>query len=494
TDIAIHSMKDVPVNLPDGLEIAVVCDREDPRDAFVSNHFQNLYALPSGSRVGTSSLRRIAQLKNAFPNLEFVELRGNVNTRLAKLDSDEYEAIILAAAGLIRLELAERIKQYISPQICLPAVGQGVVGIECRADDKKTKQLIAPLNSQESSLTIAAERELNARLEGGCQLPIAGFAEIEKGKIRLRAMVGRADGSKCIFSDDLVKSMTQASATNLGRVAAKNLLNQGASEILSGIEINAARSPGVAPAAVVLTREEKFLGNTPNLLRTLDYDPVHIEALSIEPIYDTNVRELFNDVNQFTDVLFVSRNSVELSVPMIERQSDVLKTMRVLAVGPETAQQLYKFGIDALVPDSGHGAEALLKVQQLQELSGRRILIVRGRIGLDWPAQEMRKRGAEVVSALCYEQVAPAPLSSQIDELFCSDESLCVKGIFLHSSISAANILTHVMKYPERLEDVILIVGSEQIAITARKCGWTGEIKVALSPSNKHMIIAFSGH
>lgn len=493
TDIAVHSMKDVPAKLPKGLEIPVVCDREDARDAFVSNHYQNLYALPKGSKVGTSSLRRISQLKHSFPNLEFVQLRGNVNTRLAKLDDGEYDAIILAAAGLIRLELADRIKQYISPELCLPAVGQGIVGIECRIDDEATKQLIAPLNSRASSLAIAAERALNAELEGGCQLPVAGYAEIDKGKIRLRSMVAQVDGTKCLFSDDLASKMTLESAIKLGQNAAKTLLGQGASEILSEAAEKAMQIANNERALVVLTREEKFLGNTPALLKSLDYMPAHIEALTIEPTYDAEVISLFNNIEQFTDVLFVSRNAVEFSVPMIEQQSDILKSMRVMAVGPETAQQLFKFGIDALVPDSGHGAEALLKVQQLQELSGRKILIIRGKYGLEWPADEMRKRGAEVVSALCYQQVEPKPLAAEISELFLSDDSPKVKGIFLHSSISAVNILTHVTKFPDQIKGVKLIVGSEQIAITARKCGWKNEIRVALSPSNKHMMIAFSG-
>ena len=196
TDIAVHSMKDVPVELPDGLSIPVVCAREDARDAFVSNNYQNLYALPLGAKVGTSSLRRVAQLKSAFPKLEFIDLRGNVNTRLAKLDNGEYDAIILAAAGLIRLGFTDRIKQFITPELCLPAVGQGIVGIECRSDDKDTQDLIGALHNRESALVLAAERSMNASLEGGCQVPIAGYAEIDKGRIRMRGAVGKPDGTK----------------------------------------------------------------------------------------------------------------------------------------------------------------------------------------------------------------------------------------------------------------------------------------------------------
>ena len=490
TDIAVHSMKDVPVHLPEGLEISVVCDREDPRDAFISNNYQNLYALPKGAIVGTSSLRRVSQLKKSFPELEFIELRGNVNTRLAKLDDGDYDAIILAAAGLIRLNLVDRIKQYISPELCIPAVGQGIVGIECRSDDEKTKQLIAPLHSQISALALAAERAMNAALEGGCQLPVAGFAEIDKGKIRLRGMVGHADGSECLYTDSEIKKISLDSATKLGRNAAKELLHQGAGEILSALTTKAkeAQMP-----IVILTREEKYVGKTRELLKSLDYLPKHIEALTVEPKYDDEVLNIFDNIDQFTDILFVSRNAVEFSVQKLKEHSDVLKSKRIMAVGSETAKQLFGYGIDALFPEVGHGAEALLNVEQLQELAGRKILIVRGKYGLDWPAEEMKKRGAEVISALCYQQVAPKSLGSQIEELFSQDSAGPVKGVFLHSSISTINFLAHFNKYPDKIKDTKLIVGSQQIAATAKYYGWVNEIAVAKSPSNKHMMIAFSG-
>jgi len=235
TDIAVHSMKDVPVDLPQGLQIPVVCKREDPRDAFVSNNYQDLTALPEGAKVGTSSLRRVAQLKNAFPKLEFIELRGNVNTRLSKLDNGDYDAIILAAAGLIRLGFNDRIRQFIAPELCLPAVGQGIVGIECRSDDQATKLLIASLHSEESALLLAAERALNAGLEGGCQVPIAGYAQIEQGKIQLRGLVGDPDGTKILKSEASSNTVTDASALKMGEKVADDLLAQGAATILNSV-------------------------------------------------------------------------------------------------------------------------------------------------------------------------------------------------------------------------------------------------------------------
>ncbi|HID4613718.1 TPA: hydroxymethylbilane synthase, partial [Pluralibacter gergoviae] len=189
-DIAVHSMKDVPVAFPQGLGLSVICERGDPRDAFVSNHYASIDALPAGSIVGTSSLRRQCQLAASRPDLVIRSLRGNVGTRLGKLDAGEYDAIILAVAGLQRLGLESRIRQPLSPEQSLPAVGQGAVGIECRMDDERTLALLAPLNHPETAVRVTAERAMNTRLEGGCQVPIGSYAELIDGDVWLRALVG----------------------------------------------------------------------------------------------------------------------------------------------------------------------------------------------------------------------------------------------------------------------------------------------------------------
>lgn len=194
-DIAVHSMKDVPMSFPDGLELAVICEREDPRDAFVSNHFVALEQLPEGAVVGTSSLRRQCQLLTLRPDLQIRFLRGNVNTRLAKLDAGEYDAIILASAGLIRLGFEARISQYLSTEQSLPAGGQGAVGIECRTDDEQIKALIAPLHHRQTAFCVEAERAVNRALNGGCQVPIASFAKLDGEQLWLRALVGQPDAS-----------------------------------------------------------------------------------------------------------------------------------------------------------------------------------------------------------------------------------------------------------------------------------------------------------
>jgi len=231
-DIAVHSLKDVTVTLPPGLQIPVIGEREDPRDAFVSNRHDSLSALPPGSRVGTSSLRRQCQLRARYPHLEVVTLRGNVNSRLAKLDAGDFDAILLAAAGLKRLGLESRIRAILSPDLLLPAVGQGAICIECRAEDQATLQTIMPLHHAPTAIRVSAERALNARLEGGCQVPIAAFAELEGDMLHLRALVGDPDGSRLI-QGDLHGEAVRAEA--LGMDLADELLSRGARTILDKV-------------------------------------------------------------------------------------------------------------------------------------------------------------------------------------------------------------------------------------------------------------------
>ncbi|MDH5446761.1 MAG: hydroxymethylbilane synthase [Gammaproteobacteria bacterium] len=231
-DIAVHSMKDVPVELPEGLHLPVICPREDPRDAFVSNTFETFESLPEGARLGTSSLRRQCQLSALRPDLKVLDLRGNVNTRLQKLDDGEYDAIILAAAGLKRLEMAERITEFLDPGLSLPAIGQGAVGIECRMDDERINSLIAPLNDPDTHIRVKAERAMNHRLQGGCQVPIAGYAELNKGMLFMRGLVGQTDGSVILRGEIAGKP---EDAEELGLVLAEDLLDRGADTILANL-------------------------------------------------------------------------------------------------------------------------------------------------------------------------------------------------------------------------------------------------------------------
>ena len=232
-DIAVHSMKDVPMEFPEGLGLAAICEREDCRDAFVSNNHETLDSLPHGAIVGSSSLRRQCQLRALRPDLQLKDLRGNVGTRLRKLDSGEYDAIILASAGLIRLGMPERIRQFIPTAQSLPAGGQGAVGIECRLDDKSTMDLLQSLHHEPTAICVTAERAMNTRLQGGCQIPIAALAELNPDNtIQMRGLVGTVDGSRILRSEI---SGAAHLAEELGITLADDLLRQGASAILEAL-------------------------------------------------------------------------------------------------------------------------------------------------------------------------------------------------------------------------------------------------------------------
>lgn len=231
-DIAVHSMKDVPMAFPEGLELGVICPRENPRDAFVSNTFNALDELPAGAVVGTSSLRRQCQILEQRPDLTIEFLRGNVNTRLAKLDNGQYDAIILAAAGLIRLGMKDRIRSALSTRISLPAAGQGAVGIELRSDDPETRELITPLHHEQTAIVVGAERAMNKRLNGGCQVPIAGYAELQGESLHLRGLVGNPDGTT-IYRSDI--TCPASDFERAGIEVAESLLSQGADKILAAL-------------------------------------------------------------------------------------------------------------------------------------------------------------------------------------------------------------------------------------------------------------------
>jgi hydroxymethylbilane synthase len=229
-DIAVHSVKDVPMELPENLVLPVILEREDPLDAFVSNDYGHLDELPEGARVGSSSLRRQCQLRERRPDLLVTDLRGNVNTRLAKLDAGEYQAILLAAAGLKRLGFDHRIRTRLEPELSLPAVGQGAIAIECREGDAEVMALIAGLGHADTSIRVRAERAFNRRLEGGCQVPLAAHALLDGDELHLRGLVGAVDGSR-ILRAEIRGSRDQGEA--LGVALAEDLLAQGAGELLA---------------------------------------------------------------------------------------------------------------------------------------------------------------------------------------------------------------------------------------------------------------------
>lgn len=231
-DLAVHSLKDVPMNMPEGFVLATIGEREDPHDAFVSNTYANLGELPPGSVVGTSSLRRESQLRARFPHLVIEPLRGNVQTRLRKLDEGKYAAIILAAAGLKRLGLGARIRNILSSEDSLPAVGQGALGIECRADRADVIAALQPLHHPATAACVLAERAMSRRLAGSCQVPLGGYAEVRDGRLHLRGFVATPDGRRMLRAE---ATGDLAAPEALGDLIADDLLAQGAGEILAAL-------------------------------------------------------------------------------------------------------------------------------------------------------------------------------------------------------------------------------------------------------------------
>ena len=234
-DIAVHSMKDVPVVLPDALDLPIILERENPLDALVSSRYQNFNDMPADAVIGTCSLRRQSQILARHPGFRIEVLRGSVNTRLEKLDRGDFDAIILAASGLIRMGWQARIAAELDPAVSLPAVGQGALGIECRRDDAEVLDLIRPLHHDDTWLRVSAERAVNARLNGGCQVPIGAFAEIEGTKLTLRAMVATPDGGQVLHATAAGEA---SDAVNIGVEAANDLIAQGAGELLAGLGID----------------------------------------------------------------------------------------------------------------------------------------------------------------------------------------------------------------------------------------------------------------
>ncbi len=239
-DLAVHSMKDVPTELPPGLHLAVICEREDPRDAWFAKGGVSFRDIPQGARVGTSSLRRQTQLRALRPDLVFENLRGNVDTRLRKLEEGQYDAIVLAAAGVKRLGLADRVTEYLPAEVTLPAIGQGAVGIECRQTDPETNALIEPLKHGPTWTAVLAERAFLGTLQGGCQVPIAAFAELREGRVHLRGLVGSLDGQTVIRGS---RQGSPVDAESLGIDLAEELLDRGAREILEEVYQLTAPSP-----------------------------------------------------------------------------------------------------------------------------------------------------------------------------------------------------------------------------------------------------------
>jgi len=305
-------------------------------------------------------------------------------------------------------------------------------------------------------------------------VPIAGYAELSKGKVHMRGIVGEVDGSKILSSNQNSVKMTVEVASKLGEEVAKSLLSQGAGNILDELyelaQEKRERELEIAAQEALVAKQEVEL-NLENKKKL-----ILIRLLKL---------------NDYTDVVFVSRNAVEIGMPLINKYGGLPDHIRALSVGAETAKQLYRYGIDAMFPGSGSGADALLKVGQLSDLTNRKILIVRGDNSLVWPEEKMRKRGAEVDNMVVYYQTTPPDCIAKLNAIFKNDYH--VEGVFAHSSQSVINLIDSAGDYFEDLAKIKMVAGSKRIAQTALDYGWKGDILIAQSPSNKHMMITFSG-
>ena len=338
---------------------------------------------------------------------------------------------------------------------------------------------------------MSAERAMNKALEGGCQVPIGGFAEIANGKVKMNGLVGEPDGSKVLRGFRSTTEISVPRAVALGEQVACELLDQGAKDILKTVYNGFAPQKELNKDAVILTRQENFLGNSQAVLEYLGYPSLHLPTLESKVSSHSDVQHKLSNLQHYTDIIFVSRNSVDLGMQLINSYGGLPDQIRVMTVGPETAKQLYKMGIEALFPQAGVGAEALLKVSQIKDMSGRNVLIMRGAGGLNWPSEELRRRGAQVDHANCYLQLLPADSAQKLATIL--GEHTRLGGVFVHSEQSVINLISMAGLGAKKLSTTKLVAGSQRIADAAKNRGWVGEIVVAESPSNKHMLMAFSG-
>ncbi len=382
-DLAVHSLKDVPMEMPAGFTLAAIGAREDPRDAFVSNHYLDLAGLPGGARVGTSSLRREAQLRERDPLLQVLPLRGNVNTRLRKLDEGQYEAIILAAAGLKRLGFGQRIASLLDPEESLPAVGQGALALECRADRADVIAALSPLADRDTMLATTAERAFSRALAGSCHTPLAAHAVFRHDELWLRGLLASRDGAEVMRGEKAAAVADADAADALGLALADDFLARGAGR-LCGVTAAAARvvesrtsSAPLAGIGVLVTRPARQAGSFAQKLAALGATPIIFPAIAILPPADPDALSRAHAALADYDIaVFVSANAVEYGAPDPRRWPAKLAAF---APGPGTAEALAAVGIGgARIPATTFDSEGLLALPELAAVGGKRVVIFRG--------------------------------------------------------------------------------------------------------------------
>lgn len=447
-DLAVHSLKDLPTVLPDGLMLAAVPEREDPRDALIG---KTLAELPQGARVGTSSLRRTAQLKRLRPDLVLEPIRGNLDTRLRKLDEGQFDAILLAAAGLRRLGWAGRIAELMDPALMCPAVGQGALAIETRGEGEGF-EICARLEHGPTRAAVDAERAVLARLGGGCQVPIGAHASQVDGALRVFGVVASPDGTELVRAE-----------AGTGEECARLLLDAGARRILHSVYGEAQPLAGLR---ILVTRAQQQAGELANRLRRLGAEAVELPVIALAPPED--LAPLHAAVSRMTEydwVIFTSVNGVE----WFFRLAGGLPALaaRFCAVGPATAKALREHGIEPQLMPAEFVAEGLLEALAAEPLEGRRFLLPRAAVARDVLPEQLRARGAIVDDVPVYRNVVPADLPAAAQALLSGSGK--PDWITLTSSSTVKNLLAAAGK--ERLEGIRLASIGPVTTATARQHG-----------------------
>lgn len=393
-DVAIHCVKDMPQLLPPGLIMPVILAREDVKDVLLTQNKVSLIDLPVGAKVGTSSIRRSAQLKFLRPDLQILPLRGNVDTRIKKLKAGEYDAIVLAAAGIHRLGLKDEISQYLAVEDHLPAPGQGALVLECRADDKQTLKMITALNDPKTAEEIQTERGLTALLGGSCDLPLAALAVKKKDHIAFNAMVVSPSGKERICAQAM------GERTYVVRQVAQQLLQQNADTILSAV------AKPLSGKRFLNTRPDEQGGHLSRRLHQLGAEVVNAPALMIN-YFEADALEAVVSSMHFDQVIVTSQNVLPAARKFLAAWSKKFQKP-ILTIGGPSAKRLQAEGLLAQAAPAPYNSEALLNLPVLKKVAGNSILILKGVGGLSRLAPELTKRGAQVFTFDCYERQAAA--------------------------------------------------------------------------------------
>jgi len=421
-DLAVHSLKDLPTSLPAGLCLAAVPPREDPADAFISLNAQSVEELPRGARVGTSSLRRKVQLLAARPDLEVVDLRGNVPTRLKKLESEGLDAIVLACAGLKRLGLDAHITQALPPQVMLSAVGQGALGIECREDDAALRAILAKLHDNDTFAEVTAERALLHEIGGGCQTPVAALGRVSEGVLTLHACIASVDGAEALR---ISREAPMAEAEALGRETARALLGQGAQRLMTAPRH---ASDALRGKRIVVTRAATQAGGLAERLEALGAQVLALPTIEIRGIVpETDIA----GPHDYDWIVFTSANGAHFFAEALIAKGLPWTRYReasVCAIGPSTAEAVLRAGLAVtLVPDDYIAEAVVEKLKRIEGgLAGKRFLLPRGNLARPLLPDALRAAGAEVTELIVYETVRAEVTTEAIESVIAArPELLC---------------------------------------------------------------------